>query len=160
MQHLQQRNHFLENKLVEADELVQQMSRLIDVSRNKQLQKLLIRYAEQESYPEQVSEEEYNSNQSNQMSQQRHPNNIRVRDGRKKKKDPNTSIQTMKRANQLQPINRSGSKKRDNSASRTQNSAGFSNFDAAPIAEKPRKKKKKTGQLNETVFATETFNGV
>jgi hypothetical protein len=54
---LQQRNVFLENKLIEADELVQMMSRLVDVSRNKQLQKKLIRYAEQEQYPPEITSE-------------------------------------------------------------------------------------------------------
>jgi hypothetical protein len=38
----QERNHVLERRLAEADELIGQMSKLIDISRNKQLQRMLI----------------------------------------------------------------------------------------------------------------------
>lgn len=36
----------LEERLAEADELIGQMSKLIDISRNKQLQRKLIQYNE------------------------------------------------------------------------------------------------------------------
>lgn len=38
------KNQFLLAKLAEADDLVQEMSKLIDVARNKHLQKKLLKY--------------------------------------------------------------------------------------------------------------------
>lgn len=41
-----QRNQFLENRLLEADDLIQQMTKLIDITRNKQLQRKLLKFNE------------------------------------------------------------------------------------------------------------------
>lgn len=51
----QERNQLLEERLAEADELIGQMTKLIDISRNKQLQKKLINY--NETYPEMTQDE-------------------------------------------------------------------------------------------------------
>ena len=51
----QERNQLLEERLAEADELIGQMTKLIDISRNKQLQKKLITY--NETFPEMNNEE-------------------------------------------------------------------------------------------------------
>ena len=136
------------------------MSRLIDVSRNKQLQKKLIRYAEQDSYPEQSSEQEGTEGYStgDNFSKPRKQNNIRVRDAKKKKKtvqDPNFSF-NLQGQKKLVPLSRSASKsKRESSSSRVQTTNGSFVDGTVPIAEKPRKKKKKYERFEEQAMMPE-----
>jgi len=43
---LEQKNRILYERLLEADDLIHELSKLVDISRNKQLQKKLLKFAD------------------------------------------------------------------------------------------------------------------